>query len=97
MAIETENHACKRDLEKTLSTEKLKRYDNAKGGDLSRGTYGKEKKKGGEMRDSFKLSEECSDFMELFSLKEFDCDGYISLEKIVVDHLAPAFISGGAD
>jgi len=35
--------------------------------------------------------------MDQFSLKEFDCDGYISLEKIVVDHLAPAFISGGAD
>jgi|TARA_R110000823_G_scaffold151048_1_gene281889 hypothetical protein len=52
MAIETKNHACKRDSIKNLST-KEQTYDNGQGGTLSIRTRTKTKTKGGQSFEKY--------------------------------------------
>jgi len=98
MAIETENHAGKRDLEKTLSTEKLKQYDNGQGGALSIDINNlmKIKDRGASLSDEKAyISEECAEFMNNYSLHRLSDDGSLDIDDMLINHLAPAFIEGG--
>ncbi len=106
MAIKTQNHAGKRDFEKTLNTE-VNQYDNGEGGSLSidnlikfknRGASLKKNKPDGNKPDgnqNISISKECADFMNKCALKKFDNDGQLDLNDMVINHLAFAFINGG--
>jgi hypothetical protein len=100
MAIKTQNHAGKRDFEKTLNTE-TKQYDNGEGGVLSIDNLIKFKNRGASLDENkpdgnnIPISKECADFMNKCALKKFNNDGQLDLNDMVINHLAPAFINGG--
>lgn len=101
MAIKTQNHAGKRDFEKTLNTDQ-NQYDNGEGGSLSIDKLLK-LKTGGHTLDENKpdgnnipMSKECADFMKKYALKKFNNDGHLlDINDMVINHLAPAFINRG--
>lgn len=100
MAIKTQNHAGKRDFEKTLNTDQ-NQYDNGEGGSLSIDNLIKFKNRGASLEknkpdgNNIPISEECAYFMNKCALKKFNNDGQLDLNDMVINHLAPAFINGG--
>ena len=101
MAIKTQNHAAKRDFEKTFNTD-LNQYDNGEGGSLSIDNLIKFKTGGHTLEENkpdgnqnIPISKECADFMNKCALKKFNNDGQLDLNEMIVNHLAPAFINWG--
>tara|TARA_R110000787_G_scaffold136754_1_gene249320 strand:+ start:208 stop:567 length:360 start_codon:yes stop_codon:yes gene_type:complete len=119
MAIETKNHACRRDSIKNLST-KEQTYDNGQGGTLSIRKKTKTKTKGGNLLTSTNnvfnkktipasflkvsnstplISENQAGFMNQLGLKPMDSGSIelLDLPTMVIDILAPCFISEGGN
>ena len=111
MAIETKNHACKRDSIKNLST-KEQTYDNGQGGTLSIRTRTKTKSTNNvfnkktipasflKVSNSTPLiSENQAGFMNQLGLKPMDSGSIelLDLPTMVIDILAPCFISEGGN
>ena len=101
MAIETKNHACRRDLEKTLIT--TDKYDNGQGGTLSIIKKTKTKTKGGNPlkstnnvfnKKTIPITENQATFMNKLGLKPMYSGSLdpINFQDMVVNHLAPFFI-----
>ena len=101
MAIETKNHACKRDSIKNLST-KEQTYDNGQGGTLSIRTKTKTKNRGGNplkstnnvFKKTIPITENQASFMDKLSLKPMNEVSIepINLADVVVNCLAPSLI-----
>ena len=94
MAIETKNHACKRDSIKNLST-KEQTYDNGQGGTLSIRTRTKTKTKGGIPlnKETIPITENQATFMNKLGLKPMHSCSLdpIDLQDVVVNHLGTLF------